>query len=57
MLYQDADDKILEQDIYVDLNEAERVRIERPREHRGPVGPLQGGYRATATGPAPAAIT
>ena len=25
MLYQDADDKILEQDIYVDLNEAERV--------------------------------
>ena len=25
MLYQDADDKILEQDIYVDLNEAERI--------------------------------
>lgn len=25
MLYQDADDKVLEQDIYVDLNEAERV--------------------------------
>ncbi|MEA3441764.1 MAG: hypothetical protein U9R58_15925 [Chloroflexota bacterium] len=25
MLYQDADDKILEHDIYVDLNEAERV--------------------------------
>jgi hypothetical protein len=25
MLYQDADDKILEQDIYIDLNEAERV--------------------------------
>ena len=25
MLYQDADDKILERDIYVDLNEAERV--------------------------------
>jgi hypothetical protein len=25
MLYQDADDKILEQDIYVDLNEAERA--------------------------------
>jgi hypothetical protein len=25
MLYQDADDKILEEDIYVDLNEAERV--------------------------------
>lgn len=25
MLYQDADDKILEQDIYVDLNEAEKV--------------------------------
>jgi hypothetical protein len=25
MLYEDADDKILEQDIYVDLNEAERV--------------------------------
>jgi hypothetical protein len=25
LLYQDADDKILEQDIYVDLNEAERV--------------------------------
>lgn len=25
MLYQDADDKILEQDIYLDLNEAERV--------------------------------
>jgi hypothetical protein len=25
MLYQDADDKVLEQDIYLDLNEAERV--------------------------------
>ena len=25
MLYQDADDKVLEQDIYMDLNEAERV--------------------------------
>ena len=25
MLYQDADDKVLEQDIFVDLNEAERV--------------------------------
>ncbi len=25
MLYQDADDKILEKDIYIDLNEAERV--------------------------------
>ncbi|MCO6449185.1 MAG: hypothetical protein J5I90_00225 [Caldilineales bacterium] len=25
MLYQDADDKILEQDIYVDMNEAERI--------------------------------
>ena len=25
MLYQDADDKVLEQDIYVDLNEAERI--------------------------------
>ena len=25
MLYQDADDKILEEDIYIDLNEAERV--------------------------------
>ena len=25
MLYQDADDKILEQDIYIDLNEAERI--------------------------------
>lgn len=25
MLYQDADDKILEQDIYLDLNEAERI--------------------------------
>ena len=25
MLYQDADDRVLEQDIYVDLNEAERV--------------------------------
>lgn len=25
LLYQDADDKILEQDIYIDLNEAERV--------------------------------
>jgi len=25
MLHQDADDKVLEQDIYLDLNEAERV--------------------------------
>ena len=25
MLYQNADDQVLEQDIYVDLNEAERV--------------------------------
>ena len=25
MLYQDADDKMLEKDIYIDLNEAERI--------------------------------
>ena len=25
MLYQDADDKILEEDIFIDFNEAERV--------------------------------
>jgi hypothetical protein len=25
MLYQDADDKVLEQDIFIDLNEAEKV--------------------------------
>jgi len=25
MLYQDADDKVLEQDIYLDMNEAEKI--------------------------------
>ena len=43
MLYQDADDKVLEQDIYVDLNEAERanstVRVV------SQIDRFQGGYR------------
>ena len=51
MLYQDADDKILEQDIYVDLNEAERVGSSDRVQHRGPDGSLPGpATRATGTG-------
>ncbi len=45
MLYQDADDKILEQDIYVDLNEAETGRLHRPGADRGPDRPLPGGFQ------------
>ena len=42
MLYQDADDKILEQDIFVDLNEAERVGSSAKVQHRGTDRPLPG---------------
>ena len=58
MLYQDADDQILEQDIYIDLNEAERVGSSRAGAYRGPDGSFS--WRliaATATGLRPGAIT
>jgi hypothetical protein len=44
MLYQDADDKILEQDIYVDLNEAERVGSTDNVHIVAQVDRYQGGY-------------
>jgi hypothetical protein len=56
MLYQDADDKILEKDIYIDLNEAERIGSSdqcatlSPRSIASAVV-----MRATATGPLPSA--
>ena len=40
MLYQDADDKILEKDIFLDLNEAERVgSTDQVKEGGGGAGP------------------
>jgi hypothetical protein len=45
MLYQDADDKILEQDIYLDLNEAERVGSNDRLHIVAQVDRFQGGYR------------
>ncbi len=44
MLYQDADDKILEQDIYVDLNEAERVGSTANVQVVAQVDRFSGGY-------------
>ena len=46
MLYQDADDKILERDIYVDLNEAERVGSTEQMHIVAQVDRYQKGYRA-----------
>jgi hypothetical protein len=48
MLYQDADDKILEQDIYVDLNEAERIGSGDRVHIVTQVDRYQGGYRGDA---------
>jgi hypothetical protein len=45
MLYQDADDKILEQDIYLDLNEAERVGSSDRVHIVAQVDRFRGGYR------------
>jgi hypothetical protein len=45
MLYQDADDQILEQDIYVDLNEAERVGSSDRVHIVAQVDRYRGGYR------------
>ncbi|MBL7199151.1 MAG: hypothetical protein ISS56_03290 [Anaerolineae bacterium] len=45
MLYQDADDKILEQDIYVDLNEAERVGSSERMHIVAQVDRFSAGYR------------
>ncbi len=44
MLYQDADDKILEQDIYLDLNEAERVGSSERVHIVAQLDRYQGGY-------------
>ncbi len=46
MLYQDADDKILEQDIYIDLNEAERVGSSDNVHIVAQVDRYRGGYYA-----------
>jgi hypothetical protein len=46
MLYQDADDKILEQDIYVDLNEAERVGSSERVQIVAQVDRFRGAYSA-----------
>ncbi len=44
MLYQDADDKVLEQDIYIDLNEAERVGSGQQLNIVAQVDRYKGGY-------------
>ncbi len=46
MLYQDADDKVLEQDIYIDLNEAERVGSGDNLNIVAQVDRYKGGYQA-----------
>jgi len=46
MLYQDADDKVLEQDIYVDLNEAERVGSSDRVHIVAQLDRYRGGYQA-----------
>jgi hypothetical protein len=46
MLYQDADDKVLEQDIYIDLNEAERVGSGENLNIDAQVDRYKGGYQA-----------
>ncbi|MBN1979348.1 MAG: hypothetical protein JW918_18275 [Anaerolineae bacterium] len=48
MLYQDADDKILEQDIYLDLNEAERVGSGDGVHIVAQIDRYRGGYRGDA---------
>ena len=53
MLYQDADDKVLEQDIYVDLNEAERQAPPMPCKSSASSTASAAGSRAAATGPQP----
>jgi hypothetical protein len=45
MLYQDADDKILEKDIYLDLNEAERVGSSGNVSIVAQIDRYQGGYQ------------
>ena len=55
MLYQDADDKILEQDIFVDLNEAERVGSAPTCISWRRWTATRRAYPAMATGPAPGA--
>lgn len=45
LLYQDADDKILERDIYVDLNEAERVGSTGNVQIVAQIDRFQGGYQ------------
>ncbi len=45
MLYQDADDKVLEKDIYVDLNEAERVGSSDRLNIVAQIDRYQAGYR------------
>lgn len=45
MLYQDADDKVLEEDIYLDLNEAERVGSNEQIHIVAQVDRFQAGYR------------
>ena len=44
MLYQDADDKILERDIFVDLNEAERVGSSNNVQIMAQIDRYQGGF-------------
>ena len=44
MLYQDADDKILEKDIYIDLNEVERIGSNDRVQIVSQVDRFQGGY-------------
>lgn len=44
MLYQDADDKVLEQDIYIDLNEAEKVGSSQQVQIVAQIDRFRGGF-------------
>ena len=58
MLYQDADDQVLEQDVYLDLERSRTRRLQQEREHRCTDRPLPRRIsRATATGPPPGGTT
>ena len=56
MLYQDADDKILEQDIYIDLNEAERVGSTDNVQIVAQIDRYRGGYQGDGDWTAPALL-
>jgi len=57
MLYQNADDEVLEQDIYLDLNEVELIGSSDRVLIVAQVDRCQAGYQGTGRGLQPDAIT